>query len=237
MNNQECKIIPEIVNVNSDKPTFYPYSVKISKCRGSCNNINNPNAKLCVADVFRNLNLKVFNLMSRTNETRKIRFHKNCKCKCRLNTNSCNNKEGGNEDKGKCECKELTDKGSCDKGFIQNPSNCEHEFDKLRHIGKYLEYKNSKCRKTLFDKLVEECAENVDEKEIYPGKLQSEETITLVCSSCTIYIMLFSSFFTIDIGIPTYFIYYKYINDDKKQLLKKALLLKQQFAEQNFSNI
>ena len=45
MNNQECKIRSEIVNVNSDEPTFYPYSVKINKCSDSCNNINDPYAK------------------------------------------------------------------------------------------------------------------------------------------------------------------------------------------------
>ena len=63
INNQECKIRPEIVNVNSDEPTFYPYSVKISKCSGSWNNINNPYVKSCVPDVVKNINLKVFNLM------------------------------------------------------------------------------------------------------------------------------------------------------------------------------
>ena len=42
MSNQECKVRPEIVNVNGDEPTFYPYSVKINKCCGSCNNINDP---------------------------------------------------------------------------------------------------------------------------------------------------------------------------------------------------
>ena len=42
MSNQECKVRPEIVNVNSNEPTFYPYSVKINKCIGSCNNINDP---------------------------------------------------------------------------------------------------------------------------------------------------------------------------------------------------
>ena len=47
MNNQECKVRPEIVNVNSNEPLFYPFSIKTSKCSGSCNNINNPFAKLC----------------------------------------------------------------------------------------------------------------------------------------------------------------------------------------------
>ena len=71
MNNQECKVRPQIVNVNGDDPVFFPYSVKTSKCSGSCNNINNPLAKLCVPDVVKNLNVKVFSLESETNETRR----------------------------------------------------------------------------------------------------------------------------------------------------------------------
>ena len=42
MSNQDCKLRPEFVNINSDEPTFYPYSVKVNKCSGSCNNINDP---------------------------------------------------------------------------------------------------------------------------------------------------------------------------------------------------
>ena len=66
VNNQECKVRPEIINVNSNEPVFYPFS----KCSGSCNKINDSYAKMCVPDVVKNLNVKVFNLMSRTNETR-----------------------------------------------------------------------------------------------------------------------------------------------------------------------
>ena len=95
MNNQECKVRPEIVNVNSDKPAFFPFSIKTSKCSGSCNNINDPYAKLCVPDVVKNINLKVFNLMSRTNETRHVKWHETCKCKCRLDASVFNNKKGG----------------------------------------------------------------------------------------------------------------------------------------------
>ena len=63
VNNQECKIRPEVVNVNSNEPLFYPFSIKTSKYSGSRNNINDPYAKLCVPDVVKNLNIKVFNLM------------------------------------------------------------------------------------------------------------------------------------------------------------------------------
>ena len=84
MTNKECKVRPEIINVNSEVPVFYPFSIKTSKCSGSCNNINDPYAKMCVADVLEILNVKVFNLMSRTNEIRHIKCHETCNCKCRL---------------------------------------------------------------------------------------------------------------------------------------------------------
>ena len=59
LNSQECKVRPQIVNVNSKEPVFFPFSIKTSKCSGSCNNINNPFAKLCVSDVVKILNVKV----------------------------------------------------------------------------------------------------------------------------------------------------------------------------------
>ena len=74
INNQECKTRPQVINVNGDEPVFFPFSIKTSKCSGSCNNINYPYAKICVPDVIKNLNVKVFNLMSRTNETRRTEW-------------------------------------------------------------------------------------------------------------------------------------------------------------------
>ena len=116
MNNQECKVRPEIINVNSDEPVFYPFSIKTSKCSGSCNNINNPLAKLCVPDVVKNLNVKVFNLVSGTNETRCLEWHETCKCKCRFEHSVC--KQLWNDNKCRCECKELIDKGICNKDLF-----------------------------------------------------------------------------------------------------------------------
>ena len=51
---------------------FFPFSNETSKCSGSCNDINYPCAKICVPHVVKNLNVKVFNLISKTNETRFI---------------------------------------------------------------------------------------------------------------------------------------------------------------------
>ena len=73
---------------------------------------------MCVHNAIKNLNVKVFNLMSRTNETKHIKWHETCKCKCRLDGSVCKNKQRWNHDK----CKELIDKGVCNKGFIWNLS-------------------------------------------------------------------------------------------------------------------
>ena len=130
MINQTCKVRSKIINLTSHEPVFYPFSIKTSKCRGSCNNINDPYAKICVPYAVKDLNVKIFNLMSRTNETRHIKWHETCECECRLNVSVCNNKHRWNDDKYWCECKELIDKGVCDKGYTWNPSNCELECDK-----------------------------------------------------------------------------------------------------------
>ena len=92
MNNKECKIRTKIIDINTNEPMFYPYNIKINKRKGSFNTINDPYAKLCIAGTYKNINVKIFNLMSKTNQTRHIKWHKTCKCKCRLDANVCNNK-------------------------------------------------------------------------------------------------------------------------------------------------
>ena len=92
INSQESKIRSQVVNIKSNNPLFYPYSIDVNKCIGSCNNINDSYSKLSVPNIVKNIGTKCWN-----------------------------------KDKCRCECKELIDKGRCDKGFIWNPSNCECE--------------------------------------------------------------------------------------------------------------
>ena len=72
MNNQECEMRPQMINVNSNEPSFYLYSIKVHKCSDIRNNINDPYAKLCFPDALQNINVKAFNLMTRINEARHI---------------------------------------------------------------------------------------------------------------------------------------------------------------------
>ena len=189
MNNQECKTRPQVVNLNTDEPVFFPFGIKTSKGSGSCNNINYPYAKTCVPDVVKNLNVKVFNLMSKTHETRHVEWHETYKCECEFGANICNNKQRWNKYKHRCECNELIDKGMCDKGFIGSPSNCQCECDKACNIGEYLDYENRKCRKKLVDKLIDECTETVEEVKLAKITL-TENKNSYKCNSCTPRIVL-----------------------------------------------
>ena len=171
MKNQQCKTRPQVVNVNS-LPIFYPFCVKIIKCMGNYNNINGPYAKIYVPDVLKNVNVKIFNLMSRTNETRFIEWHE----KYRLDAIVCNNKQRWNKNKCRCECKELIDKGICDKGFIWNPSICGCECDKTCDISEYLDYENYKCRKKLVDQIIDECTKTIEEVKLAKISLENENS-------------------------------------------------------------
>ena len=212
--NQECKVIPKIVDINSNNTIrVNPFSIKIIKCSGSCNNINNPYAKICIPDVIKDLNVRVFNLMSKTNETRFIKWHETYKCICRLDGIIC--KQRWNEDKCRCECKELIDKGTCDKGFIWNPSTCECECDISCNINEYLDYSSCKCRKKLIDPLVEECTENTNETELVKKTFDKSKDRCNSYLVCRALFWTFFIFFLISIGISIYFVYHNYGNRNK----------------------
>ena len=194
---------------------FYPYNIKVNKFSGSCNNINNPYAKLCVPDIVKNINVVVFNLMSRINETRLMIWHGTCKCICRLAPSVCNSRQIWNEEKCRYECKEdLIDKEICDKGFAWNPSNCQCEFDKSCGMGEYLDYKNCVCKSGIADKLVDEYTSVIDGDKIYNETLNTISSND--CASCTVYVALFAVFSTTSILIGSssvYFYWYKKIGN------------------------
>ena len=131
--------------------------------------------------------------------------HETCKRTHQLDAIIYNNKQRWNEDKCRCECKELIDKGVCDKRFIWNPSNCKCECDKSCDIGEYLDYSHCKCRKTLIDPLVEKCTENIDLVKLI---MKMRMIININTIFFVVYIVFFSLGFVINIGTGIYFVYH-----------------------------
>ena len=90
LKNQECKAREVIVD---NKYMTYPYSIKVNRCNGNCNNITNPYYRVCVPDIAKNVTVKIFDLMTLTNKTKQIIIHESCKCICRLDPIVCDNKQ------------------------------------------------------------------------------------------------------------------------------------------------
>ena len=78
LNNHPYQARPTIIYINSDETLFYTFAVSGNKCGKSCNIIDDPYARVCVPKKEENMNVKVFNLMSRVNETRLLVQHEMC---------------------------------------------------------------------------------------------------------------------------------------------------------------
>ena len=97
--NQKCMSRTKIIETNADELVFFPYSIKINKCSGSCNDPKNPFDRLRVPDIVKNINVAVYNLMTRINETKNIVWYETCKCICQSNKEVCNSRQVFNEAK------------------------------------------------------------------------------------------------------------------------------------------
>ena len=202
--NQKCMSRIKIIETNPSEPVFYSLSVKVNKFSGDCNNINDPIAKSWVSVIVKDMNINVFNLLVRINETRKIVWLETCKCVCRLTSAICNDRQEWNENKCRCECKEdLVSKLVCDKGYMWNPSTCSCECDRYCETGQYLDYKNCVCRKNIIDDLIEQCTSTVD-IEIKNNTLSKKNDE----SSSNNYFILFIVFLVLFILFLVGFIYY-----------------------------
>ena len=198
MKNRECKVREEVINVNINNPVFYPFSVKVNKRSENCNNISNPYVRLCVPDVVKNINLKVFNLMSWSNQAKQIKWHESCKYECSLNSSIFNNKQKWNKDKCRCEC--LINKKSGNKFW--NPNSCKCEY-----------------RKKAAHLLTEECEEIIDNKTV-PIKKYNKTVSVKNCNSydpCKPYIVSSILSLLVSVIITGLFVYF-YVNSQSKKL-------------------
>ena len=123
---------PKILDVNGDSgaPVYCPYNVMLNKCSGSCNDLDNPMTKLCVPDITKNANMKVYNLLMQANETKHVLWHETCKCICQSTSAVCNSKQIWNSETCSCDCNEdFAAKMVYKKGYMWNPSTCACECD------------------------------------------------------------------------------------------------------------
>ena len=164
--NQKCMPRPKILDVNEGvgEALFYPYNVQVNKCSGSCNTLDIPIEKLCVPNVIKGLNMKVYNFLTMLNETRNVLWNESCKCVCKLNSSVCNNKQIWSDDTCRSDCNEdFAGIINCTKGYTWNPSTCECQCDTWCKPDQYLDHKNCVCKNKLIGRLIKECTSVINE--------------------------------------------------------------------------
>ena len=215
--NRDCMPRPKILNVNQGvgEALFYPYNVLVNKCSGSYNTLDDPMARLCVPNIIKNVNIKVYNFLMRLNETRNVLWHESCKCVCRLNSSVCNSKQIWNSDTCSCDCNEdFSGIINCTKGYMWNPSTCSCECDMWCKLGQYLDHKNCVCKNRLTGRVIAECTNVINETLMNNKKnISNDDTIT------NIFIGLFSVVIFVGFICFCVYAYFKWIKG--KKLFKK----------------
>ena len=79
---------PTFINLHPNQYSkelhYYLFAVKLDKCVGSCNTLNDLSNKLCVLNKTADLNLSVFNMITGINGSKTLTKHISCECKCRF---------------------------------------------------------------------------------------------------------------------------------------------------------
>ena len=211
--NQKCMPRPKMLDVNEGvgEALFYPYNVLVNKCSGSCNALDDPMVKMCVPNIIKNVNMKVYNFLMKLNETRNLLRHESCKCVCRLNSSGCNSKQIWNSDTCRCDCNEdFAGIISCDKGYTWNPSICLCECDMWYKPGQYLDHKNCVCKNKLIGRVIAECTSVINETMMNNAdNKDNDNTITYI------FIGLFSVIMFAVIICFCVFAYFKWIKGKK----------------------
>ena len=122
LSNQKCISQPNLIILHPNEYIqgfcYYPFAVNLDKCTGSCNTLNELSNKVCIPNETENLNLSIFNMITRIKESKTLTKHFSCKCKCKCDGRKCNSNHQWNKDKCQCQCKNLKEHHVCGEHYI-----------------------------------------------------------------------------------------------------------------------
>ena len=103
LSNQKCMIQPTLINLHPNEYSqefhYYPFAVKLDRCVGSCNTLNDLSNKVCIPNKAEDLNLSVFNMITGIIESKTLTKHISCECKCKVDRTKCGSNQLWNNDK------------------------------------------------------------------------------------------------------------------------------------------
>ena len=79
LNNQLCITRPTLIDLNSDEYNqglrYYSFIINLNRCNGSCNTLDKPSSRMCIANKTKDINLNVFNMITKINESKTLMKH------------------------------------------------------------------------------------------------------------------------------------------------------------------
>ena len=87
LNDETCMVTTTLIDLNSAELKYYPFLISLDKCNGSCNVLS---SKICVPKETKDINVKVFNVITNKNDAKTIAKHISCDCKCKRNSTTWN---------------------------------------------------------------------------------------------------------------------------------------------------
>ena len=152
LNDKPCIIRPTLIDLNPVELNYYPFMISLDRCSGSCNVLS---PKICVPKQTKDINIKVFSMITNENEAKAMAKHISCDCKCKFNNTTCNSNQRWNNKTCQCECKNYH---KCKiKDCRWNPSTCTCD--------------NSKYLRSIADTLMITCDEIIYVMDIVPTKM------------------------------------------------------------------
>ena len=131
---------------------YYLFAVKLDRCAGICNSINDLSNKICVPNKTEDLNISMFNMVAGIKESKTLTNHISCECKCKFDETKSRSHQWWNNGKCRCECKKTH---VCEKDYVWNPPKSNYEN------GKYL---GSIMNEIICDEIIDVKETNFNEK-------------------------------------------------------------------------
>ena len=95
----------DLVLLDPIELNYYPFIISLDKFNESCNAVDDFSTKICVPNKTKDINVKVFNIITRIYDAKKLVKHIQCDCKCKFNSAICNSNQKWDNNKCQCKCK------------------------------------------------------------------------------------------------------------------------------------
>ena len=165
LNNQKCMIERTLIELHPNEYSqwfhYNPFSVKLDRCAGSCDTLNDLSDKVCIPNKTKDLNLSVFNMITGINVSKILTKHVSCECKSRFDGKKCNSNHWWNNNKCWCECKKIN---VCEKDYVWNLTACNCENRK--YLASIMDVTTIICDEVIksYDEKIKTIPKNFNEK-------------------------------------------------------------------------